>query len=214
MDPEHDSARLPSIARMDDTLALLETGFVSPGASGDALAAGRRAAAVAARSGAPSGRGRSGLLTGLLVCLQCCPPCRRSTDEGVAFSRSASATYRPEAACGGKAPDSFDPPRPPSCTAALSGEGAVRRRAGGLCEDGCARREIDCPHSKFEFAHSKSSSGAFVFFLTGSAGVGVVRVRAIAALPPSPTSTPSCRRPRDCASFGAVSYLNRTCGVL
>ena len=165
MDPEHDSARLPSIARMDDTLALLETGFVSPGASGDALAAGRRAAAVAARSGAPSGRGRSGLLTGLLVCLQCCPPCRRSTDEGVAFSRSASATYRPEAACGGKAPDSFDPPRPPSCTAALSGEGAVRRRAGGLCEDGCARREIDCPHSKFEFAHSKSSSGAFVFFL-------------------------------------------------
>ena len=137
MDPEHDSARLPSIARMDDTLALLETGFASPGASGDALAAGRRAAAVAARSGASSGRGRSGLLTGKLVCFHCCPPCRRST-EGVASSRSASATYRPEAACGGKAPDSFDPPRPPTCTAALSGEG--RASSGrGLCEDGPPR---------------------------------------------------------------------------
>ena len=28
---------------------------------------------------------------------------------------------------------------------------------------------------------------------------------------PSPTSTPSCRRPRDCASFGTVVYLCRTC---
>ena len=47
----------------------------------------------------------------------------------------------------------------------------------------------------------------------GSAGgVGVVRVRAIAALaPPSPTSTPSFRRPRDCASFGTAAYLCRTC---
>ena len=48
MDPEHNSARLLSIARIDGTLALLETGLVSPGASGDALAAGRRAAAAAA----------------------------------------------------------------------------------------------------------------------------------------------------------------------
>ena len=44
-----------------------------------------------------------------------------------------------------------------------------------------------------------------------SSGVGVVRVRAIAALPPSPTSTPSFGRPRDCASFGTAAYLCRTC---
>ena len=45
----------------------------------------------------------------------------------------------------GEAPDSFAPPRPPSCTAALSGEGAVRRRAG---PGGCGQARAGCSTPK------------------------------------------------------------------